>query len=49
MSYEHYQHMRSGLDPRRAHHIAEMPDEHGEFLGKAIEQLAKGEGYDDVP
>ncbi|MDF0695913.1 type II toxin-antitoxin system prevent-host-death family antitoxin [Rhizobium sp. MC63] len=49
MSYEHYQRMRSGLDPRRAHHIAEMPDEHGEFLGKAIEQLAKGEGYDDEP
>ncbi|EJZ19975.1 type II toxin-antitoxin system Phd/YefM family antitoxin, partial [Rhizobium sp. Pop5] len=26
MSYEHYERMRSGTDPRRAHAISEMPD-----------------------
>lgn len=25
MSYEHYERMRSGMDPRRAHQISEMP------------------------
>ena len=49
MSYRHYERMRSGLDTRRAHHIAEMPDEHGELFGEASERLAKGEGYDDEP
>ncbi|NKK79219.1 type II toxin-antitoxin system Phd/YefM family antitoxin [Rhizobium leguminosarum] len=49
MSYEHYQRMRSGGDPRRAHYISEMPDEHAELFDEAIERLARGEGYDDEP
>lgn len=49
MSYEHYERMRSGTNPRRAHQISEMPDEHAELFGEAIERLAQGEGYDDEP
>ncbi|MGZ2383554.1 prevent-host-death family protein [Rhizobium brockwellii] len=49
MSYEHYQRMRGGGDPRRAHHISEMPDEHAELFDEAIERLARGESYDDEP
>ncbi|MDR9772108.1 type II toxin-antitoxin system prevent-host-death family antitoxin [Rhizobium hidalgonense] len=49
MSYEHYERMRSGMDPRRAHTTSEMPDEHAELFGESIERLAQGEGYDDEP
>ncbi|WP_064695231.1 type II toxin-antitoxin system Phd/YefM family antitoxin [Rhizobium aegyptiacum] len=47
MSYEHYERLRSGTDPRRAHAASEMPGAHAELFGDAIERLAKGEGYDD--
>ncbi|MDK4734258.1 type II toxin-antitoxin system Phd/YefM family antitoxin [Rhizobium sp. CNPSo 3490] len=49
MSYEHFERMRSGTDPRRAHSTSQMPDEHGEFFGAAIERLSQGEGYDHEP
>lgn len=49
MSYEHYERMRSGGDPRQVHLASKMPEEHVELFGEAIEQLARGEGYDDEP
>jgi len=49
MSYEHYERMRTGGDPRRAYHISEMPDEHAALFDEAIDRLARGEGYDDEP
>lgn len=45
MSYEHYERMRTGGDPRRAYRVTEMPDEHKELFGAAIDQPARGEGY----
>ncbi|ANT54936.1 type II toxin-antitoxin system prevent-host-death family antitoxin [Mesorhizobium amorphae] len=47
MSYEHYERMRIGGDPRRAHHVSEMPEEHRELFAAEIDRLARGEGYDD--
>jgi prevent-host-death family protein len=49
MSYEHYERMRLGGDPRRAYLASEMPDEHRELFGAEIDRLARGEGYDDEP
>lgn len=49
MSYEHYERMRTGGDPRRAYHISEMPDEHVALFDEALDRLARGEGYDDEP
>lgn len=49
MSYEYYERMRTGGDPRQVHLVSKMPDEHVELFGEAIEQLARGEGYDDEP
>ena len=49
MSYEHYERMRSGSDPRRAHHVSDMPDEHRDLFVGEIDRLARGEGYDDEP
>lgn len=49
MSYEHYEQLRTGGDPRRAHQAADMPDEHAELFGAALDRLARGEGYDDEP
>ena len=46
MSYEHYERMRTGGDPRQAHLASQMPIEHEELFGAAIERLARGEGYD---
>ncbi|MBB5577144.1 MULTISPECIES: type II toxin-antitoxin system prevent-host-death family antitoxin [Rhizobium] len=46
-SYEHYERMRTGGDPRRAHRTSEMSDEHVELFGEAIERLARGDGCDD--
>ena len=47
MSYEHYERMRTGGDPRQAYHVSAMPEEHrGLFLAE-IDRLARGEGYDD--
>ncbi|TJV46217.1 MAG: type II toxin-antitoxin system Phd/YefM family antitoxin [Mesorhizobium sp.] len=47
MSYEHYEQMRIGGDPRRAYHVSEMPEEHTELFAAEIDRLARGEGYDD--
>ena len=49
MSYEHYERMRTGGDPRRAHSISEMPAEHAALFDGALDRLARGEGYDDDP
>jgi len=49
MSYEHYERMRTGCDPRRAYPISEMPDEHAELFDESLYRLARGEGYDDEP
>jgi prevent-host-death family protein len=49
MSYEHYERMRTGGDPRRAYHISDMPAEHADLFDEAIDRLARGEGYDDEP
>ncbi|MGZ2452707.1 prevent-host-death family protein [Rhizobium ruizarguesonis] len=49
MSYDHYERMRTGGDPRRAYHISEMPAEHAELFDEALDRLARGEGYDDEP
>lgn len=49
MSYDHYERMRTGGDPRRAFHISEMPAEHAELFDEALDRLARGEGYDDEP
>ena len=46
MSYEHYERRRTGGDPRQAHLASQMPIEHEELFGAAIERLARGEGYD---
>ncbi len=47
MSYEHYERMRAGGDPRRAYRVSEMPEEHTELFAAEIDRLARGEGYDD--
>ncbi|GAA4134589.1 type II toxin-antitoxin system prevent-host-death family antitoxin [Aminobacter aganoensis] len=47
MSFEHYERMRRGSDPRRAHHVSEMPEDHREMFLNAIDRLSQGEGYDD--
>lgn len=47
MSYEHYERMRAGGDPRRAYRVSEMPEEHAELFDVEIDRLARGEGYDD--
>jgi len=49
MSYEHYERMRSGRDPRRVYHAADMPEEHQKLFAAEFERLARGEGYDDEP
>jgi prevent-host-death family protein len=47
MSYEHYQRIRGGTDPRRAYGAGETPDPVVEIFGAEIERLAKGDGYDE--
>ncbi|KXF78099.1 prevent-host-death protein [Paramesorhizobium deserti] len=49
MSYEHYERMRTGGDPRRAYLASEMPEEHKELVAAETDRLARGEGYDDEP
>jgi prevent-host-death family protein len=49
MSYEHYERLRTGGDPRKPHRAAAMPDEHVELFGAEIDRLARGEGYGDEP
>ena len=47
MSYEYYERMRTGGDPRSAHRASDMPEEHKELFAAEIERHARGEGYDD--
>ncbi len=49
MSYEHFERMRAGGDPRRGHRVSEMPEEHKELFAAAIDGLANGEGCDADP
>ena len=49
MSYECYERMRTGCDPRSAHRVSDMPEEHKELFASEIDRLARGEGYDDEP
>ncbi|MGI2034194.1 type II toxin-antitoxin system prevent-host-death family antitoxin [Rhizobium panacihumi] len=49
MSYEHYERMRTGSDPRIPHRASDMPDDHREMSGAEIDRLARGEGYGDEP
>lgn len=49
MSYEYYERMRTGGDPRSVHHASEMPEEHKERFAAEIDRLARGEGFDDEP
>ena len=47
MTSDHYERLQGGGDPRQAYRMQDMPDEHRELFGAAIEKLAAGEGYDD--
>ncbi|MEY9627191.1 type II toxin-antitoxin system Phd/YefM family antitoxin [Sinorhizobium fredii] len=47
MSYEYYERMRAGGDPRSAHRASDMPVEHKKLFVAEIDRLARGEGYDD--
>jgi prevent-host-death family protein len=47
MSYEHYERMRTGGDPRQVNLASQMPGEHEELFGKALDRLARGDGYDN--
>lgn len=49
MSYEHYERMRTGGDPRRAYHVSEMPKKHSGLFHTEIDRLSRGVGYDDEP
>lgn len=49
MSYERYERMRTGGNPRRAYHVSETPKEHSDLLHTEIDRLARGAGYDDEP
>ena len=49
MSYEHYERMRTGRDPRLAYRVSEMPEEHKNLFAAEIDRLARGEGYDSEP
>ena len=49
MSYEHYERMRTGRNPRRAYPVSEMPQEHKDLFAGESDRLARGEGYDDEP
>ncbi|SDN47999.1 hypothetical protein SAMN05216328_12786 [Ensifer sp. YR511] len=47
MSYEYYERMRTGGDPRSAHRASDMPEGQKELLVAEIDRLACREGYDD--
>ncbi len=47
MSYEHYERIRAGGDPRKAHIASQMPSELEELFGATVDRLARGEGYDE--
>jgi PHD/YefM family antitoxin component YafN of YafNO toxin-antitoxin module len=49
MSYEHYERMRTGGDPRSASRVSEMTEERKEIFAAEIDRLARGEVYDDEP
>lgn len=47
VSYEHYERMRAGADPRRTYRLSEMPEEHRDLFLAEIDRLARGVRYDD--
>lgn len=49
MSYDHYERIMKGGNPRQAHRTDQMPSEHVDLFKDAIDRLAHGEGYDDQP
>ena len=49
MSYEHYERLRTGGDPRKVYRASDMPDEHTELFSEQIDRLARGERYGDEP
>ena len=49
MSYDHYERLRTGGDPRTVHRASDMPAEHFDLFSAEIERLARGEGYGDEP
>ncbi|MQX67175.1 type II toxin-antitoxin system Phd/YefM family antitoxin [Sinorhizobium meliloti] len=44
MSYEYYEQMRTGGDPRSVHRASEMPEEHRELFAAEIDRLARPKG-----
>ncbi|AEG57336.1 type II toxin-antitoxin system Phd/YefM family antitoxin [Sinorhizobium meliloti] len=44
MSYEYYERMRTGGDPRSVHRASEMPEEHRELFAAEIDRLARPRG-----
>lgn len=44
MSYEYYEQMRTGGDPRSVHRASEMPEEHMELFAAEIDRLARPKG-----
>ncbi|MDW9378335.1 type II toxin-antitoxin system Phd/YefM family antitoxin [Sinorhizobium meliloti] len=44
MSYEYYEQMRTGGDPRSVHRASEMPEEHRELFAAEIDRLARPRG-----
>ena len=47
MSYEHYQRIKGGTDPRRAYGPGETPASLAEIFNGEIERLSTGDGYDE--
>jgi prevent-host-death family protein len=47
MSYEHYQRIKGGTDPRRVYGAGETPAAVAEIFSGEIERLATGDGYDE--
>lgn len=47
MSYEYYEQMRTGGDPRSVHRASEMPEEHRELFAAEMRPAGAAERYDD--
>lgn len=49
MTFEHYERIMKSNNPREVHRTARMPPDHADLFGKALDRLARGEGYDNEP
>ena len=47
MSYEHYQQLRGGNDPRKVYGPGETPKDVADIFSAELDRFARGEGYDD--